>query len=449
MPGGNFVAGVEKERAGLYVNFKVKAQGTVDLSERGVVTIPLSLNWGQSGAFLNISSEGDFLKKLGYSYSASEVRAVREAFKCAKTVLVYRVNGLIAQTAKNAVITWGTTVVGTAKAKYAGTRGNDIKIIVADDVADVTKKNVETYVANVLVDTQKVETFEGLVANDWVTFSGTGIPELTSGATLATGANGTVTNEDYTNYLVATETQLFNTIAFPTTDETLKASFVSFIKRMRDEEGRKVQGVLASFTGADYEGIINVTNGVELSDGTKLDSYGAVPWVAGASASAQINESNTYRVYQGAIDANPRLRHSEIVDAIKNGELVFFYDGKNTKVEQDINSLVTYTIGETNEQFSSNRVIRTLDAVNNDLMNQVSESYIGKVNNDPDGQALLKDAVNIYLQTLQDNHAIKNFDPETDFVINTENSVGRSIHATIGVQPVESMEKFYLTVEVS
>ena len=37
---------------------------------------------------------------------------------------------------------------------------------------------------------------------------------------------------------------------------------------------------------ADYEGIINVTNGVVLTDGTKDHRRQATAWVAGADASA-------------------------------------------------------------------------------------------------------------------------------------------------------------------
>ena len=442
MSGGTFLEGIGgKIRPGLYINFKAVALARIRVAERGTVILPLIANWGQEKTFLPIEEEDDAMAKLGYDINDPEMLAVREAYKRAKVILVYRLNQGV-----KASVNWGSSPIATATAKHSGTRGNDIVIKAATNIVDTSKKDVLTYVDGMLVDEQTAANIEDLVANNWVSFSGTGSIPATAGTTLQGGTNGTVVNADYTNFLDACETQMFDVVAYPVNDPTLKVSFSTWVKKLRDNEGKKIVGVLADYD-ADYEGIINVKNGVILNDGTVLDALGAVPWVAGASAGASIVKSLTYSAYEGAVDANPRLTNLGYNNALLAGQFVFQFDGSKTKVEQDINSLHTYEQGK-NERFSKNRVIRVLDAINNDLLRTFSESYIGKIDNNEDGQALLTAAVDQYFLTLQAGGAIQNYVPGQDFAINKEKSVGDEVWANIAVQPVDAMEKFYFTVRV-
>src|SRR5690606_16058772 len=121
------------------------------------------------------------------------------------------------------------------------------------------------------VDLQTVSSIEELEENAWVTFSGAGAPEPTAGVNLAGGTDGEATNADYMDYLEAIELYDFNTMAAPVDGETLKGVFVSFVRRLREEEGKKIQVVLPNYPIADYEGVISVKNGVVLSDGTVLN----------------------------------------------------------------------------------------------------------------------------------------------------------------------------------
>ncbi|MDO7787126.1 phage tail sheath family protein [Desulforamulus aquiferis] len=438
MPGGTFDPGVEKERAGLYINFKAAALNRITSGERGTVVIPLITDWGQHKTFIDIEEEGQVFSNFAHDINDGEMLLIREAFKNAKLVKGYRLN---AGTPASATVS-----TMTVTSHYGGTRGNDIIVKSDVNVLDNAKKDVETYLDGRLVDTQTGANISELQPNAYVTFSGDGAIPATAGTPLTGGTDGVVINQDWTDFLSATETQYFDVLAYPTTDETLKASFVTFIKRMRDDEGKKIVGVAPGLAG-DYEGIINVKNGVKLNDGTMLEAVDAVAWVAGASAGASITQSLTYKAYDSAADANPRYTNSQIIAALKAGEFLFIHDGKKVKVEKDINSLVTYS-QDKNKRFSKNRVIRVLDAINNDLQSEFSESYIGKIDNNADGQALLKDAVNLYLETLEEAGAIKDFDSQNDFIIDPVLSVGDSVYATIGAQPVDSMEKFYFTVRV-
>ncbi len=450
MAGGTWTLGVEKVRPGLYMNFKIAALERIKSGERGTVTMPLALNWGEPQTFLRIEKDSDAMELLGYDINDEELLLVREAKKRAKTLLVYRLNGGVRATAS-----FGTAPnATTATAKHPGTRGNDIRITAEDDPSSENGMLVKTLVAGRVVDQQVVTAAEQLKANAWVTFSGTGAVAATPGAALTGGTNAAVVGADHTEYLERTETQHFEVIAYPYEDDELKTSFVSYIRRMREEEGKKIQGVIAgNFSGgafqnvSDYEGIVSVGNGVVLQGGTALTKEQAVAWVAGATAGASIVQSNTYSAYEGAADANPRLKNSQVIDALKKGQFVFVHDGVKVKVEQDINSLTSYSQTR-NGRFSKNRVVRVLDAIANDFARVANDSYIGKIDNNADGHALLKAAANQYLRDLQDAGAIQNVDFDRDFEIDKARSVGDEVYVNLAVQPVDSMEKFFFTVEV-
>ncbi|GED14875.1 phage tail sheath family protein [Aneurinibacillus migulanus] len=441
MAGGTFQTGERKVRPGFYARFISAAQDRIAVAPRGTVILPLTLNWGRAKEFTTIEVEKDTMDKLGYDYNDPEMLLIREARKLAKKVKVYKLNK-----GEKAKGTFGTTSICTVEAINDGTRGNDITIVSQVNVLDTTKKDVITYVKGRQVDKQTQAEIESLVPNEWVTFSGTGAIEATAGTTLTGGTNGTVINADYTDFMTACETEFFDTIGFLSDDVTLKTTFVGFIRRLREDEGRKVKGVVAGYE-ADYEGIINVKNSVKLLDGTELTKERAVAWVAGADAGASITKSNTYQRYDGAVDAIPRYTNSEIIEAINKGEFVFVNDGEQVKVEYDINSLVT-TGQDKNSRFKKNRVMRTLDAIHNDIKREIERNYIGKMNNNADGQAILKASVIGYLETLQNANAIQNLDKDADFVIDPVLSVDDEVHATIYVQPVDSMEKFYFTILV-
>ncbi|TDQ35282.1 phage tail sheath family protein [Aureibacillus halotolerans] len=437
MAGGTFT-GYNKTRPGLYMNFVSAAQNRIATGERGTVLLPLELDWGAPDQLITIETEQDFASKLGYNMTDERVFPVKEAKKRALTVLVSRLNG----DGVKASGSWGEG--STATAKHPGIRGNAIRVSVGPNIVDETSKDVRTYVDAALVDEQTISSPSDIKPNDWADFAFTALPADTAGTQLEGGTNSTVTNQSYVEFLATAEKEFFDVVGFPVNDDAAKEMFVSFIKRMRDQEGKRIVGVVPRYS-ADHEGIINVANAVEI-DGRQLTPLEAVYWVAGASAGAQITDSNTYAVYDGATDAVPRMINSEIVAALKSGEFIFVNDGDRIKVEQDINSLVNPREKQ-NDRFKKNRVIRVLDAISNDFRREFSTNYIGKVDNNGDGQTNLKAGMVGYMKVFQGEGAIQNFVPD-DVFIDPVNSVGDQVVAGIAVQPVDSMEKIYITVEV-
>lgn len=252
--------------------------------------------------------------------------------------------------------------------------------------------------------------------------------------------------------LAKLKTVQFNTLCYPfdgstpATATANKTAIATWIKAMRNDEGVKCQAVLANHV-ADDEGIINVAQGIVLSDGATLTAAETTAWVAGATAGASITTSNTGMKYIGAIDVTPRMTKTEMEEAMKAGKFIFKVDSaQNVTVVYDINSL-TSTTAEKGKMFTKNRVIRTLDNIANDITTIFESGYIGKVNNNADGRSLLKAALVDYFVTLQNMAAIQNFD--TDDVTIVAGSDTDAVVVDAHIQPVDSVEKIYITVNLS
>lgn len=254
---------------------------------------------------------------------------------------------------------------------------------------------------------------------------------------------------DVTAALAALKTVNFNTLCYPYSGvgfTAMQTAIATWVKAMRAEEGVKIQAVLADHE-ADDEAVINVTQGVKLSDNTALTAAQATAWVAGITAGANINQSNTGKKYIGAIDVVPRMTKTEMEAAITAGEFIFKVDtAQNVSAVYDINSLTTVT-AEKGKQFTKNRVIRTVDGINNDIVEIFESNYVGKVNNNADGRSILRATLIEYFNELQRLAAIHNFEPKDVTV-----SAGTDSDAVVidcFIQPVDSVEKIYITVALS
>lgn len=437
MAGGTWTR-QNKVRPGAYLNFKSKKKETGILGERGVVTLPLVLPFGPEKQVIEVNIDTDLFQSIGIDINHNSVLLIREALKRAGKVLIYRVNeGTKAKVVHNSL---------TVEAKYSGTMGNDIKIIIQTNIDDIISFDVVTMLGSTQVDKQTaIKTIDELKSNTIATFSGTGALIATAGISLTGGEDGAITNQNYIDYLSAIELYEFNSMGIPTTDSTLKAVASNFVKRLRDQEGRNIQVILEKYPEADYEGVISVKNGVILADGTKITSDKAVAFAAGATAGADINQSNTYSTYDGAIDVDVRYTNTEIEAALKNGELVFTTNNGRVIIEQDINTLKTFTEDKSSD-FRKNRVLRVLDGINRDVKYLWDTRYAGDGDNDSDGRNLFKKDVIKLLESMQGINALENVVAEDVEIM--QGSDKDAVIAIIAAQPVDSMEKLYMDVEV-
>lgn len=241
----------------------------------------------------------------------------------------------------------------------------------------------------------------------------------------------------------------FDAMAYPYDEEddtTIKESIVAWVKGMCEKEGLCITGVLSNIE-PDYEGIINVPQGIKLNDKDIRTAAETAAWVAGASAGAKVNESLTGKKYVGAVDVETRLTKSEIEEAIRKGQFVFKVDrNQNVTCVCDVNTLTTVTV-EKGKMFKKNRVIRCLNGINNDITEIFESNFLGKINNNAEGRSMLKGMLVDYFSELQVISAIQNFTPE-DVVVEAGTDID-AVVVTCNIQPVDSIEKIYIAVNLS
>jgi hypothetical protein len=445
MAGGTWTT-QNKVRPGVYIRFTTNRALGLTVGERGVVTICEPMSWGPVGEVMTVANGDDMTPYTGYDITNEKNRFLREIFRGTNrtspptTLYLYRPT---ATSSAKATVTTGTL---TATAKYPGVRGNDITIVVAEDVDNEGSFFVSTVVDGEIQDQQSAETVADLVPNDWVDWSGTGALTATVGAPLTSGADGTVAASAYSDYLEAIEPYKFDVIIYDGSDSTVQDSMVGFVNRLADENGQYTQLVAANLTAPDSRFVINVMSGVTLADGTTLTPQQVTWWAGGATAGAQFNESLTYATYPTAVAVSPLLTNNQIISALQSGQFILVADFDEVHVEQDIDSLTTYTT-DIGVVYKKNRIIRLCNTIANDIYKQFSQNYIGVVNNNDAGRARFKAAIVGYLYQIQDAEGIQNFDPEDVEVL-----PGIDIDAivvNVAFYAVDSVEKVYMSVSVS
>ena len=436
--GGTFIA-QNKKLPGTYINFVSASRANSLLAERGYAAMPLILDWGIEGKVFEVTN-ADFqknsLKIFGYDYANDKMKGLRDLFLNAKTLYAYRL---------------GTSTKASCKyanAQYGGIRGNDLKIVVTalTDGSETSGYNVKTLLGTVEVDSQDVTgvsaTTSALQDNDFVNWLDS-VSLSAETVAFTSGANDTVTTEDYSEFLDKIEPYSFNTLGCADTTSAVKALFATFTKRMRDEQGVKFQCVLHKYNEADYEGVISVENNLI---GSSADDASLVYWVTGASAGCEVNKSNTNKVYNGEFDVNADYTQAQLSDAIDAGKFVFHKVGADIRVLEDINTLVNTTT-EKNDDFKANQTIRVLDQIANDIANIFNTRYLGIVPNDKSGRISLWNDIVKHHQELQTIRAIEDF--ESDKITVEAGNTKKSVVVYDSVTPTNCMAQLYMTVQVN
>jgi hypothetical protein len=177
---------------------------------------------------------------------------------------------------------------------------------------------------------------------------------------------------------------------------------------------------------------VNLISGVVI-DGTSYTSAKYAPWIAGLVAGTPINRAITYLVAPVA-DVVTRFTNAQTKTSLSKGSLVLTNDGEKVKVEQGLTTSV-----------SKIRKQRARQAVLNDVTKTASDSYIGQIDNNADGQAALISAVKAYLETLEDANVLTKpsvkLDPQFQ-------SIGDSVYLSISYKEVDSAERIFLTINV-
>ena len=429
--GGTFVA-QNKVLPGAYINFVSLANASATLSDRGIATMPLVLDWGVEGAVFEVTS-ADFqknsMKIFGYPYDHEKLKGLRDLFKNITTLYAYRLNG------------GGTKATNTyATAKFGGVRGNDLKVIIQKNVDDESMFDVKTVMDTTVVDTQTVEKTADLKANDFVTWNVADLA-VTAGVVLEGGTDGTVDGAAHQTYLDKIESYSFNALGVITTEDSIKGLYESFCKRLRDEVGVKFQAVIYQ-KPADFEGVINVKNKVT-DEG--WDESCLVYWVTGITAGCAVNKSNLNKAYDGEFTVDVNYTQNQLIKAIQAGEFVLHKVGSDIRVLEDINSLVT--ISDTKgDIFKDNQTVRVTDQIANDIAVMFNTKYLGVVPNDEAGRISLWSDIVKHHEQMESIRAIENF-TEFDVTV-SQGDTKKAVIVNDAVTVVNAMAKLYMTVTV-
>jgi len=252
--------------------------------------------------------------------------------------------------------------------------------------------------------------------------------------------------EDYVDMRAAFDTRQFNVFVFDGEyDPTEQAATKTWVEDNR-KEGKHFIAVIGGDDTTDADPaqgnarttlnkddyIVNLISGVTIGTETYNSSEFA-PWVAGLIAGTAINRSTTY-VTVPADDVTKRLTNAQIKAALQAGSLVFAHDGEKVKIEQGL-----VTSGK------KIRSIRARQAIATDITRTAADNYIGKLNNNADGQATLIVAVKAYLESLERDDVLSGpiveLDPDNP-------SVGDAVFLLISYTEVDSIERIFLTINI-
>lgn len=242
------------------------------------------------------------------------------------------------------------------------------------------------------------------------------------------------------------EARPFNVFVYPAEVEASEVDLtLAWIKSSR-KDGKHFLAVFGGTRDEDKDPALGNARSVKLKDdyavnlitgaeagGKSYSSGEYAPYVAGLIAGTGINKSITY-AQVSATDALRRLKNSEIATALEKGSLALVHDGEKVKVEQ---GLVT--------SGAKIRTIRARQAVATDIPKTAADSYIGKLDNNADGQAALISAVKAYLERLELASVLTDIEAGLD---PERKSEGDNVYLRIAYTEIDSMERIFLTIEV-
>ncbi|MDB0358834.1 phage tail protein, partial [Clostridioides difficile] len=420
---------------GAYINFVSATRATSSLSDRGIVAIPLELDWGIDEDVFQVTSD-DFekysVKYFGYDYTHEKLKGLRDLFKNIRLGYFYKLNKGVKASCT------------IATAKYSGIRGNDLKVTVTTNIDDNAKFDVVTLLDNKKVDTQIAKVIADLQDNDYITWKKDATLEASAGLVFTGGTNGeAVTGAEYQAFLDKIESYSFNALGCLATTTEIKSLFVEFTKRMRDKVGAKFQTVLYKKSDADYEGVVSIENKIKDKD---LVESSLIYWATGAIAGCDINKSNTNKRYDGEFDVDVNYTQIQLEEALKTGKFIFHKVGDEVHVLEDINTFVSFT-DDKNDDFSSNQSIRVLDQIANDIATLFNDKYQGAVPNDKSGRISFWNDVVKHHEQLQNMRAIEDF--KADDVSVEPGNDKKTVVVSDAVKVISAMSKLYMTVSVS
>lgn len=460
------------QRPGLYANFTSKAAALVTAGIKGIVAMAVTADWGPANLVQRITSEQELRDFYSTSTGGTVYYGVSEALRGgAKEVLVYRMVTAAGAAATRALLdaTAGTAI--TLTAKYRGSRANNFTVTVQTNTVDAAKKDVILYESGVELERFTGGTNAELVAAINAT-DGTGSKYMTAvagggtfaanvtGSAFAGGNSGTaVTGAEYTAAMNALEPNAFDTFAAQgVTDTAIWTSLKSWATGLRTA-GQRFMLVLGgaaaetlataktnASTYGNHEGVVYVWPGVTDHNNVARSGAEFAGRVAALIARYGIEESLTHEPVTDIKAVASAPTNADVKSGLASGLFMITGDGRGSfRVEKGINTLTTLGANQT-AQNKKIRVVRILDAINNDLTNSAT-SFIGIIENNATGRGSVVAAIKAYLDTLVQAGLI-----EDDFTVEEDPgnpATGDRMYVLLGIKPVDTIDYVYLTVSVA
>lgn len=462
MAAGSFLV-ENKVRPGCYIQIKGVPKASSVMSERGTVAILMNAD---SGDLVTEISANDILtgasaaKGFPLSEFTDENSILHYVYPYVNKIILGRLNAGGAKAATILELASESTL--TVTAKFSGVYGNSISVMIVKEKTGEGKFGgggyfVRTSYDGEVVDEQNVESANTIVDNDYVTFAveGGGVLVEVAAEDLTGGTNGTESGTNLTGILSKLSGMPWNTLGY-CGENTNRAVVSTYIKDLRENKGKYRQAVLYTSANEDYEGIISPNQGFVLDgedpsewNATKVHERGmwAVAFVAALTAGADVYVSNTYHVLpSNVVSVYPVSEEdAEVETELRRGAFLFTHNSSGELVvEKDINTLHTYTQTRT-PPFSKNRVIRTLDEISNTKVLVWETQFIGKVDNDDLGRALLKGQILKILDDFASIGAVARNDYDVTVEPGDDPDKVRSYEQ---LRPIDSMEQLYSYVTV-
>lgn len=447
MAGGTFKLSQPKVRPGTYVNVVNGKQPGAAGVPAGIAMIPImGYDYGPREKWIHLTAASPDEAKAMFGRSVyddnDQMLMIQLLFANASEVYVWICDNGAEKAKVEATI--GGSAKTTITAKYPGTLGNKIQLVSVENP-------VGGFDVSIHLNGSEVENYEGVeLVGDLADSAYIDINKSDKDKQLAAFASASLIggsdgnsekNGSVAKFLDAAEKVKFNAMAFPSKETSLQTALLTKIKYIRNAIGWKCKAVAPDFK-ADHEGVYNLTNSFCYGE-KELTTEQATAWLAGAAAAADYVTSLTYKQVVGATAVVGEKNNEASEKAIKAGEIFFNVDDAgNVIVEYDVTSKTTFTQDDPVD-FRKGRPSRVLDTLANELLLTFVPN---RFDNNSDGWSVIEGLGRAILMAYQNDGAITNVNLETDFQVDQSLSSGDSVYINVGVQPVDSAEKYYFTV---
>jgi hypothetical protein len=267
----------------------------------------------------------------------------------------------------------------------------------------------------------------------------------------------TITTTEYTAALESIETIDFNELVFSNLeDNAIQTSVAAWVVQQRSAGHM----IAVTFGGAaaepdttaasrarvfNSEGVRYLWPGL-VFNGVAYTGAASTPIIAGRIASKEVPDGLTFDQLSFVTDTSQRTTDAKIKSLLSAGVIVVVNPRGIPRIEKDINTLTLYPTNK-NELYSSIRVVRELDGLYGGLRNATEDYYIGKVNNDEEGQSALLSAYRAYIDQLVISRWFR--PGYTLRLSSVYPSIRDRMFVEIIVSPIDSLKYVFATIQIT